>query len=747
MGRQPPVEVQGVHSQSLVHARAVGQEGGKAGLEDETKLEDGVLHSLLEDGVLPCLTDNQVSPLDNDDGDKEGSVTGVLEDLSVGVGPLLSVGVFQVIDSRRIPGSSDSKESAWPESVLCHDDKVDEESSAGLDHTNLTVGHGDQSLIDKFVSEGVPGLSLHDVGLCLLVGHGDGGHHVGSQVDTQDGDGSKRKWDISQDEEKEGGDLGNVGGQGVGDGLLQVVKDKTTLLDSSNNGGKVVIKQDHVSGLFGDVRSSDTHGNSNVSLLESRRVIDTISSDGNNGSHSLTTLDNDQLLLGRGSGEDNLSVVHQDLINLLLGHLLDLSSVDDASSGISGVDVLDIDSLLLGNVLDSVGVSGDDSDVLCDGLGGDGMVSGDHDDLDTGGSALGDGVRDSGSWRINHGHETDESESLQGEVDILGVEWVSNGVLVSGKHVVAETKDTFSESSKLHVGGLESISPFLSEWEFSSINNNGGASVDNSLRSSLHDQEISVVVLVLSLVNGDLELVGGVEGDLADLLVLLSVLHDVSAGQLGTLEDSSLGGVSVDLSLQDGDSFLTSLELSTIAKSGNSLQGLPSTGVLPCLGSSRLVLGGIGLDNLVVKPHVSNGHSVLGQGSGLVRADGGGGAEGLHGLQVLDQAVLGGHPLGGQGETHGDGGQETLRDVGDDDSDQEDDGVQPVVAEDEGGDDVDKMGNFLGNGSFVRSQTRGKTSNSTHDSLISDIDNDSNSSSFNSICGEERKILGFQWIF
>merc|ERR1719422_138525 len=57
------------------------------------------------------------------------------------------------------------------------------------------------------------------------------------------------------------------------------------------------------------------------------------------------------------------------------------------------------------------------------------------------------------------------------------------------------------------------------------------------------------------------------------------------------------------------------------------------------------------------------------------------------------------------------------------------------------------MGNFLGNGSFVRSQTRGKTGDSAHDSLVSNIDNDSNSSSFNSIGGEESKILGFQWIF
>merc|ERR1719471_937869 len=114
---------------------------------------------------------------------------------------------------------------------------------------------------------------------------------------------------------------------------------------------------------------------------------------------------------------------------------------------------------------------------------------------------------------------------------------------------------------------------------------------------------------------------------------------------------------------------------------------------------------------------MGNRHSVLGQCSSFVGANGGGGAKSLHGLQILDEAVLGGHPLGGQGETDGDGGQETLGDVGDDDTDQEDDGVQPVVAEDEGddeesdseedgdtGDDVDEMGNFLGNGSLIRSQ-------------------------------------------
>jgi len=51
-------------------------------------------------------------------------------------------------------------------------------------------------------------------------------HHVGAQVDAEDGDGAQGQGDVGHDEEQEGGDLGDVAGQGVGDGLLQVVEDQ-----------------------------------------------------------------------------------------------------------------------------------------------------------------------------------------------------------------------------------------------------------------------------------------------------------------------------------------------------------------------------------------------------------------------------------------------------------------------------------------------------------------------------------------
>lgn len=140
-----------------------------------------------------------------------------------------------------------------------------------------------------------------------------------------------------------------------------------TLLHAGDKGGKVVVQQDHVSRLLGNVRSGNPHSDTNVSLLQRWRVIHAITSHGNNGSldgeeikkrwwkmtnkdfaqfalpplqnewstkycimHlSLAAFHNDQFLLRRGSGKDNLSVVLQNVIKLLWGQVLKVSTMDD----------------------------------------------------------------------------------------------------------------------------------------------------------------------------------------------------------------------------------------------------------------------------------------------------------------------------------------------------------------------------------------------------------------------------------
>ena len=84
---------------------------------------------------------------------------------------------------------------------------------------------------------------------------------------------------------------------------------------------------------------------------------------------------------------------------------------------------------------------------------------------------------------------------------------------------------------------------------------------------------------------------------------------------------------------------LASIELRPVAEHNHSLKSLPARSRL-VEGVARLVLGRVRLHNLVVEPHVGDGHSVLGEGARLVRADARGGAQGLHRLQVLHKAVL-----------------------------------------------------------------------------------------------------------
>ena len=47
-GGEPPVDLERVHLQPLVHAGGVGEEGRQQGLEHQAKVHDPVLHSLKE---------------------------------------------------------------------------------------------------------------------------------------------------------------------------------------------------------------------------------------------------------------------------------------------------------------------------------------------------------------------------------------------------------------------------------------------------------------------------------------------------------------------------------------------------------------------------------------------------------------------------------------------------------------------------------------------------------------------------
>ena len=238
---------------------------------------------------------------------------------------------------------------------------------------------------------------------------------------------------------------------------------------------------------------------------------------------------------------------------------------------------------------------------------------------------------------------------------------------------------------------------------------------------------------------------------------------------------------------------LTLLEFSPIAKRRNPEEGLPPR-VLLVEASAGLVLCGVSLYYFIAEPHVRHGHPVLSEGPCLVRANGGCRAESLHSLEILDEAVLGGHSLCSQSQAHRDGGKETLWHVSHNNANEKDDGVEPVVAEDEGNyeegdpeedcngrDEVDEVGDLLGYGSLSTLQAGGQASDAPHlweiyhiqsnirivfiertlellklklvkgkvdtnHGVVSDGDHDARGRALHRVGGEEREVLGLLWV-
>ena len=153
------------------------------------------------------------------------------------------------------------------ESVEAHDQEIGEEPSGSGDLAHLAVGVGQETSGHQMVIEfsGLPG---HDVYFGFFVGQGKGRVDVGSDANAQHEDVGKGKGDLQSDQSHEWPDFGHVGGQQVHDGFLQVVEYFSAFFDTIDDGSEIVVEQDHVGGVLGYVRSRDSHGNADISLLD-----------------------------------------------------------------------------------------------------------------------------------------------------------------------------------------------------------------------------------------------------------------------------------------------------------------------------------------------------------------------------------------------------------------------------------------------------------------------------------------------
>merc|ERR1719334_1661412 len=391
---------------------------------------------------------------------------------------------------------------------------------------------GDQSLV------GATGRLVHDVEIRGVEGEGSGGQTVSDQVDPEQLDGGQGLRQAKGSGKEDADNLTNIGGDQVADELLHVGIDSTALLNGSDNGGEVVVSKNHLRGRLGD-SGSTTHGNTDLSLLQGRGVVDTVSSHGGDLVHSLQVLDNLGLVERLHPGEH---------ARVLAAHLL-----------LGGGEIVKLsarEGVALGPLL-----LGEDADPPADGGGGVLVVSGDHDDTDASLLAELDGGSNLHPWRVKHADDTDEGKvdlvlgELGGvvEVPVLGV----RGGVTGGE---GKASEGVAASSVLD-GALHNLGPqLLSHGHLLAADPDVGATVKDSLRGSLHEH--------LGSVSDPSGLLGGavaghalpVPGELKSEVLLPLAVH-VFLHNLGLLEASSgLGdSVGVDLLSQGNQGSLSGL--------------------------------------------------------------------------------------------------------------------------------------------------------------------------------------------
>mmetsp|Transcript_13638 Transcript_13638/g.23230 ORF Transcript_13638/g.23230 Transcript_13638/m.23230 type:complete len:295 (-) Transcript_13638:425-1309(-) len=239
----------------------------------------------------------------------------------------------------------------------------------------------------------------------------------------------------------------------------------------------------------------------------------------------------------------------------------------------------------------------DNVDLVGDGGSGGGLVSSDHDDLDSGGSALLDGEVHSESGGVVEGHNSDEGEVVHGvgafDVGVLlgglGILLVAPGlpglhvelvtvlgVLGGVKGASGEGEHSLAEVSELGVGLVDFVSELVGELDLLAPDEDLGAAVEDALGRALHeDAEVVVhvsgeVLDLLHVPDEHVELDVRAEGDEAlGVLVGLVLVHVRGEGLprlvqvldgLGELHQSGLGSVTLAGSPDEGELLLGDLE-------------------------------------------------------------------------------------------------------------------------------------------------------------------------------------------
>ena len=258
-------------------------------------------------------------------------------------------------------------------------------------------GHGDDGDKDALIGDveaqaagedavlGGAGRAAHDVRLRALHAQGQGREAVGDEVDEQQVDG------VEEGEAQQGGEehpqhLAHVAGQQEADGLADVVVNPAALGHGAHDGGKVVVGEDHVRHVFGDVGAGDAHADADIGGLDGGGVVDAVAGHGGDGSPAAPGADDADLVLRLDPGIDAVAV-----------HVLSKLLIAEGIQRRAG---------------DGLGGVGENAQLAGDGHGGVLVVAGDHHRADARLAALLNGGLHLGPHRVDHAGKADEAEFL-----------------------------------------------------------------------------------------------------------------------------------------------------------------------------------------------------------------------------------------------------------------------------------------------------------------------------------------------
>mmetsp|Transcript_31498 Transcript_31498/g.100343 ORF Transcript_31498/g.100343 Transcript_31498/m.100343 type:complete len:747 (+) Transcript_31498:177-2417(+) len=514
---------------------------------------------------------------------------------------------------------------------------------------------------------------LHHVQIGRVEAESRGRQAIGHEVDPEQLHRGQALGAAKRGREEDGGHLANVGGDQVPDEGLHVVVDGPALFHGVHDGREVIVGEHHVRGLLGHLGARDAHGNADVGLLQRGGVVDAVAGHGGDLAETLQDLHNHLLVLGLGAREHgalHLTLVHDALEHLgllLVGHFLELLAREGLPAVVGGV--------------------GEDAEVRGDGLGGDLIVAGDHDDADPRDAAVLNGLLALGAGGVDDADHADEGELHLDLHEVVGI--LELGVALVRRPIV------IGQVQLLHVElcrerqRAEGIAGHLLHLDLDGLLAGGGEGLDAAARQ--HDRCAPLedafgraldvegvgagVVGVRAQDAHGLALAGELQGGMlgAGLCPEVVESHGILGGPLCRLvaivvhrlvgasellhehHDGGLGGLALPhvaaLDAVEAETGLVA-HRPTLREGLEALIGRPF--VLQVLDGAH---GGVGdTGNLV---HLQGGggrrqnelldaHLVGRQGAGLVRADHGGAAQGLDGGQLAHDGVALGHLPGAQ---------------------------------------------------------------------------------------------------